>query len=143
MNTQPTVTRYELSTAITLAFAALPGMQVLNRKRYGLNPEDASNDEAVTFRTLHMSNCYQAWESLDLLWRDATPDVRCLAIAYRPARPKMVIAAGHAPPKMLKEIPDELLVVMPIVKHARWTESQFKQLISGEAPAISRKGSPS
>jgi hypothetical protein len=118
-------------------------MRVLNRRRYGLNPEDASNDEAVTFRTLLMSNWYQAWESLDLLWRDATPDVRREAIADRPARPKMVIAAGHAPPKMLKEIPNESHVVMPILKHARWTESQFKQLASGDAPAIPRKGSPS
>lgn len=143
MNTQPTVTRYELSSAITLAFAALPGMQVLNRKRYGLNQDDASNDEAITFRILLMSNWYETWESLDLLWRGATYDVRSSAIADRPARPKMVVAAGHAPPKMLKEIPNESLVVLPIMKHARWSESQFKQLASGDVLGIARKGSPS
>jgi len=143
VNTQPTVTRYELSSAITLAFAALPGMQVLNRKRYGLNQDDASNDEAITFRILLMSNWYEAWESLDLLWRGATYDVRSSAIAYRPVRPKMVIAAGHAPPKMFKAIPDESFLVPPAVEHELWDEQSWKQLTSGDALGIARKGSPS
>ena len=132
MNTQRTVTRQELSSAITLAFAALPGMRVLNRKRYGLNQDDASNDEAVTFRTLLMSNWYQAWESLDLLWRDATPDVRRVAIAM-----------GQMRTKMPKEILDESLRVPPAIEHELWDVQMFKQLASGEAPAIPRKGSPS